>query len=143
MISEFTVAWVTSESKFAMELAKEWIESDVERFAAAGWATYSSHAAITEDKDLDISLYKSLLDRVEKRIHSAQNRERHVMNAFVIAIGGSIPELTERAFEVGHSIGKIEVDMGGTSCKVPSAPIYIQKIIDRGSLGKKRKSPRC
>jgi len=33
--------------------------------------------------------------------------------------------------------------MGGTSCKVPYAPDYIQKVINRGILGKKRKMARC
>jgi len=33
--------------------------------------------------------------------------------------------------------------MGGTACKVPLATDYIQKVIDRGSHGKKKKVARC
>jgi hypothetical protein len=39
--------------------------------------------------------------------------------------------------------GLVEVDMGNTACKVPFAPDYIQKVKDRGTIGKKRKSARC
>ncbi len=80
-----------------------------------------------------------LLERIEKNIHNAQNRVRYTMNGFVIAIGSYIVELTERAKEVAKTIGKVNVDVGGTACKVPLATDYIIKVIDRGNLGKKRK----
>ena len=33
--------------------------------------------------------------------------------------------------------------MGDTSCKVPDAPDYIEKVKARGTIGKKRKSAKC
>jgi len=36
-------------------------------------------------------------------------------------------------------IGKVRVFMGKTSCKVPDAYSYLEKIEDRGTIGKKRK----
>jgi hypothetical protein len=33
--------------------------------------------------------------------------------------------------------------MGETACKEPFAPEYIEKIRQRGGIGKKRKSARC
>ena len=45
--------------------------------------------------------------------------------------------------EAAESIGKVDVDMGGTSCKVPFAPEYIDKVVKMGRLGKKRKQVRC
>ena len=33
--------------------------------------------------------------------------------------------------------------MGGTACKVPYAPEYIQKSMNCGSAAKKRKAIRC
>ena len=143
MISEYTVPWVASESKFGLELGMEWIESKEERITAAGWQTMAVRAALLPDEELDIPAYEKLLDRVEKEVHDAQNRVRFTMNGFVIAVGGGIKDLTKRATEVGKTIGKVSVDMGGTACKVPLATEYIQKIIDRGSHGKKRKSARC
>jgi len=143
ILSEYTVPWIAAESKFGFELGLEWIESDEERIASAGWSTLSSYASLQPDEELNIQVYSKLLDRVEKNMHKSQNRVRYTMNGFVIAIGGSITELSSKAKEVAKKIGKVNVDVGGTACKVPLATAYIQKIIDRGSLGKKRKSARC
>ncbi|HYK56751.1 MAG TPA: hypothetical protein VEV15_09740, partial [Flavisolibacter sp.] len=85
----------------------------------------------------------ALLKRVEKEIHTVPNRVRYTMNNFVICAGGYVKELTEEAVRVGNAIGKVHVSMGETSCKVPSAPEYIQKMKAKGSIGKKRKMARC
>ncbi len=143
MISEYTVPWIAAESNFGYELAMEWIESEEEMIAATGWATLSSLVAIKEDAILDLKRLKELLLHVEKEIHQAKNRVRYTMNGFVIAVGASIVSLTDDAMKLAYNIGKVKVEMGGTSCKVPYAPEYIQKVINRGSLGKKRKMARC
>ncbi len=143
MISEYTVAWVAAESKYGYELGLEWIDSNKEGIASAGWATLANYAAIKPDIELNIEVFNELLDRVEKNIHQAQNRVRFTMNGFVIAIGSYIIELTKKASSVAKNIGKVNVDMGGTACKVPFATDYIKKVADRGSLGKKRKDARC
>ncbi len=141
--SEYTVPWIAAETPYGYELGLEWIESDQESIAACGWSTLANNAGVKPDEALDIAGYRALLDRIEKEIHRAQNRVRYTMNGFVITIGGSIVDLTEKAREVAKNIGKVSVDMGGTACKVPLATDYIQKIADRGSLGKKRKAARC
>ncbi len=143
MISEYTVPWVASESKFGFELGLEWITSKKEGIAAAGWSTLASYASITPDEALDIDTYNSLLDDIEKNIHNAQNRVRYAMNGFVITVGSAVNSLNEKATNVAKTIGKVSVDMGGTACKVPLAEEYIKKIVDRGNLGKKRKTSRC
>ena len=98
---------------------------------------------IKKQHELNIPVYSNLLDRVEKNIHKAENRVRYTMNGFVIAIGCYIKKLTEKACQVAKKIGKVNVDMGGTACKVPQATAYIKKVIDKGRLGKKRKKARC
>ena len=143
MISEYTVPWIAAESNFGYELALEWIESEEETIAATGWATLSSLVGSKEDDILDLKKLKQLLLKVECEIHEAKNRVRYTMNGFVIALGASVVSLTDDAMKVAYNIGKIQVEMGGTSCKVPYAPDYIQKVINRGSLGKKRKMARC
>jgi len=143
MLSEYTVAWVASESPNGLELALEWIESDKENMASSGWSTLASIVAIKPDNEIDATLYNRLLDRVKTTIHSEKNRVRHTMNNFVIAVGGYCIHLTERASEIAIAIGKVNVDMGGTACKVPLATEYIQKMHARKLLGRKRKSPRC
>ena len=143
MISECTVAWIAAESPYGYELGLDWIESDKEHIASAGWSTLSNYASITDDADLDIDVYQKLLKRIEQNIHKAPNRVRYTMNGFVIAVGSYIKSLTERASEAAGNIGKVSVDMGGTACKVPLAKDYIQKVIDKGYLGRKRKKARC
>jgi 3-methyladenine DNA glycosylase AlkD len=142
-ISEYTVAWVAAESKFGFELGLKWIESNQEKIATAGWSALLNVAAITQDEDLEIDVFSKLLDRVEATIHSSPNRVRYTMNGFVIAIGSYIEELTKKAIGVAKNIGKVSVNVGDTACKVPLAETYIQKVIDKGRLGKKRKMARC
>jgi hypothetical protein len=88
-------------------------------------------------------MFSKLLDRAEKNVHKAQNRVRYTMNGFIIGVGCYIKELSEKASVIGARIGKVNVEMGGTACKVPLATDYIKKVVDRGSLGKKRKQARC
>lgn len=143
MLSEFTVAWVASESKYGLELALKWIDSDVEHIACTGWSTLSSLVAIKPDSEIDEILYTGLLERVSRTIHSEKNRVRHTMNSFVISVGGYCTHLTGKAMKVALSLGKVEVNMGGTACKVPAATDYIKKMHARGTLGKKRKTAVC
>jgi 3-methyladenine DNA glycosylase AlkD len=142
-LSEFAVPWVASETSFGFELGLKWIQSDQEQIAAAGWATLSNYASINLDEDLNIQKYNELLELVGLKIHQSQNRVRHTMNAFVIAVGTYIPQLTKKAIQIAEKIGNVTVDMKGTACKVPSAIQYIQKVTDKNLIGKKRKQARC
>jgi 3-methyladenine DNA glycosylase AlkD len=143
MISEYTVPWVASENPYGHELALEWIESKKDAIAASGWSTLAGLLAIKPDNEVDTEEARSLLERVEQTIHTASNRTRYAMNGFVIAVGGYVPSLTAKAIAAGKKIGIVEVDMGGTFCKVPFSPDYIQKMKDKGYIGKKRKTIRC
>jgi 3-methyladenine DNA glycosylase AlkD len=143
MLTEYPVAWAAAESKYGTELALEWIESDKENIVCAGWATLGMIASISPDDQLDIKLYKKLIDRVTKKIHNAPNRVRYTMNGFVLSAGAYIKELTDLAVKTGEKIGKVSVDMGGTACQVPYIPDYMKKIEARGGIGKKRKSANC
>ncbi len=143
MLSCFTVPWVASESRFARELALDWMDSDKEMTAAAGWATYSSYVSITEDAELDLAEIEKLLTKVQKEIGSAANRVRQAMNNFIISVGGYVAPLTAKAKTTAKAIGEVEVDVGDTSCQIPDACEYIEKIEKRGTIGKKRKHAAC
>jgi len=138
-----TVAWVAAESGHGRELALEWIESTKEDTARTGWATLSSLVAIKDDSELDIAELKRLLRRVEKGIHQQPNGVRSAMNAFVIALGTYVRDLTQLAVQTGEKMGPVSVNMGNTACNVPYAPEYIQKARKRGVIGRKRKTARC
>jgi 3-methyladenine DNA glycosylase AlkD len=143
MLSGYTVPWVASESKFGRELALDWMDSETEQIANAGWATYWSLVAIKPDADLDLAEIEKLLARVQNEIGSAPNRVRYAMNAFVIAIGSFVAPLLAKAKATARAIGTTEVDMGDTDCKVPDPLAYIEKMEKAGRVGKKRKHAAC
>lgn len=142
-LSEYTVPWIAADSQYGWELALEWIESDKETIAAGGWGTLSSLIMTKPDEALDLKMLKKLLKRVEKDIHKMENRVKYTMNGFVIAVGGGIVSLSKDAIQVANKIGEVKVDMNGTACKVPIAEPYIQKMINMGRLGRKKKMARC
>ena len=143
MISEYAVAWNLAESPLCMEICKEWIDSSNENLQECAWAALGCHLGVTANDALDVDYLQSLLVRIEKEIHSAANRVKYCMNGFVIALGGAIPELTEECKALGDRIGKVEVFMGETSCKVPVIRPYIEKMEDKGRIGKKKKTAKC
>ncbi len=142
-LSEYTVPWVAAETEHGFELGLKWIQSEIETIASSGWGTLAYYAAVNEDEKLDTNAYTKLLDKVENEIHGAQNRVRYAMNGFVISVGTYVESLTKKAKTVAMKIGKVTVDVGGTSCKVPLANDYLDKVIAKGRIGIKRKTARC
>jgi 3-methyladenine DNA glycosylase AlkD len=142
-INEYTIPWVASQGKYGWELALEWIEAREAHVEAAGWSTLSCHVALTPDEELNIAALRNLLTRVEKNIHTANNRVRQKMNGFVIALGSYVAPLTDEAIATAKRIGQVIVDMNGTACKVPDAIVYINKVKDKGQIGKKKKEVKC
>ena len=143
MIAEYTIPRVATESKHARQLALKWRKSRTEAVAACGWSTYAGYVTVTPDDDLDVQEIEGLLQEVEEGIHSAQNRVRYTMNGFLIAVGSYVMPLMRRAKAVAKKVGKVDVELGGTSCKVPVAGEAIDKVHRSGRAGKKRKSIKC
>ena len=143
MISDYTVAWVAGESPHAVAQATKWIDSKQEKIAATGWATLTSHISITPDEDIDLEFIDSLLNRVVDEIHDERNHVKDNMNGFLIAVGSFIAPLKANALKAAKRIGKVDIDKGDTSCKVPDATEYIRKVEKMGRTGKKRKTARC
>ena len=128
LLSEYTVAWVASESRHGRDLALKWIESRHDSIASSGWSTLSSLVGITKDDDLELTELRQLLARTVRTIHQQPNRARYCMNGFVIAVGSFVRALTAEAITAATKIGSVAVDMNGTACKVPSAVDYIKKV---------------
>lgn len=143
MLSEYTVPWVAVESKYAEELAEEWIKADDEKLESIGWSTWAGIVSTQKDTALNMARIKELMRYVEKNIHTAKNRVRYCMNTFIICVGSYVKELSSEAIETSKRIGKVSVQLGNTACKVPDAPSYIEKTIARGSLEKKKKTMKC
>lgn len=143
MISEYVVAKIAAQNEKGMKIALEWIESKKELIAAAGWATMYNILSFYSNEKIDKNLIKKLLEKVIAEIQKSAPRVRFAMNSFIIAVGSYMPELTEIAVSVAKKIGKVEVQMPGTSCKVPDAKIYIEKAKKAGKIGQKKKKIGC
>jgi 3-methyladenine DNA glycosylase AlkD len=137
------VPWVAGETDFGFDLGLKWIQSKDEDTIIAGWSTLALYSCVHEDAELNIPAYKDLITKVGETIHSEPNEVRQAMNSFLINTAYYIKDLTEFAKQTGEKIGKVTVLQEGTACKVPYAPEYIQKAIDKGGIGKKRKTARC
>ncbi|WP_299760783.1 DNA alkylation repair protein [uncultured Pontibacter sp.] len=140
-LSEYTVAQVAAEAAYGWELALRWIEASEENIAAAGWATLSHLLSITPDNALDLPHLQQLLNRVAETLHQQPNRVRYTMNGFIIAAATFVPQLAEPAKVAAGQVGKVQVAMGGTACKVPDALTYIDKAAQRPR--QKKKTARC
>lgn len=138
-----SVASVAAESPHAPALASRWINAKKESIAAIGWATLSGFVSITPDDRLDIRGLEELLWRVVAAIHSERNEVKYTMNGFVIAAGCCVAPLHASALLAARKIGKVDVDMGPTACKVPGAEETLRKVAAMGRVGRKRKSARC
>lgn len=143
MMSDYVVSVTLAETDFAQEVANCWIESNQDLVMSAGWCCYCWLLGTRPDSYFDLNQLKQLLQRVEKQIHTQPTNTRYSMNSFVIAVGISYLPLHTQAMDVANKIGKVEVNMGNTSCKVPCALEAIQKAIDKNRIGFKRRNVRC
>ncbi len=138
-LSEHAVPSVVAKQNEGFEIALKWIDKKEENYTSAGWATLSIILSQKTNNELDLPVIKRLLKRAEKEVHNSSNRTRYTMNNFIISVGAYIPELTSEAIKSANKVGKVNVYMGKTSCKVPIALDYINKIVTMDRVGKKRK----
>lgn len=143
MISGNTVAWVASEHPDGLALALRWIEARSEQVARAGWATLAALAATRPDAELPLDLYAALLERIVAEIHHAPGDLAYAMNNALICVGTYVAPLGVAALDAARRIGRVEIDMGETSCQVPDAEPYILKSRRGAPVAPKRKSVRC
>lgn len=143
MMSEYVVAVVLAETPFAQTVADRWIDSGRDLYMSAGWSCYCRLLSSCPDSEFDYNKLKFMLELVTASIHKQPNRTKYTMNDFIITVGISYLPLHREAIKAAEKIGQVEVDQGATSCKTPLASAYIQKAIEKGRLGYKRKNVRC
>lgn len=143
MISGTIVPWVASEHPDGFALALKWIDSKNEQVARAGWNTLGALAAVVPDDRLAIEEFDGLLERVACELAGAPDSVRYTMNGFIIACGTYIEPLGKKAIATARAVGRVEVDMGDTACKVPDAESYILKSRRGSPVAPKRKTVRC
>jgi hypothetical protein len=143
MVGNTTVPWVASEHSEGFPLALKWIDSPKGGIACSGWNTLGALAATVPDEELQVKQFGKLLDRVARTLKSSPDEVRYTMNGFVIASGTYIAPLADQAIATARKLGRVEIDMGDTDCKIPDAEIYILKGRRGAPIAPKRKTVRC
>jgi len=143
MISDFIVAVTLAETDFAQEVADKFIQSGKDLVMSAGWSCYEWLLGSRKDTEFDREKIMSLLQYVEKNIHSQSDRTKHSMNRFLIAVGISYIPLHHDAMRTAELIGEVKVSLGGKAGTLQKAFDSIKKETEKGRLGFKRKNVRC
>lgn len=123
----FCFARFAARTPHARAKAEAWMDSDSEDLSCVGWILLNDLA--TADGTLPDAWFEKLLGTIQREIHQRPNWVRYGMNMAVIGIGLRNPSLQKKAIATARAIGKVEVDMGETSCKVPDVEAYILKTV--------------
>ncbi len=143
MLSDYVVAVTLAETDIAQDVADKWIASGEELRMSAGWSCYCWLLGSRPDSEFSESKLAEMLDRVRETIHSAPVRAKYAMNNFVYTTAVSFVPLHEKAAETAAAIGPVEVPGPKSKVKLIDASININKAIDKGQIGFKRKYVRC
>ena len=143
MLSDFVVAVTLSESDIAQEVADKWIASGEELRMSAGWSCYCWLLGNRKDVEFSESKVSNMLDLVKNTIHESPERAKSSMNNFIYTVGISYLPLHEKAIETAKEIGIVEVKRDMKKTSFLNAYESIQKFVDKGKLGFKRKHVRC
>ncbi|MGP1908378.1 DNA alkylation repair protein [Metabacillus sp. JX24] len=143
MISDYVVAVTLSESDIAQDVADKWIASGEELKMSAGWSCYCWLLGNRKDHEFSESKIAAMLDGIKNTIHDSPERAKYAMNQFVYTVGISYVPLSERAVETAKAIGTVEIRRDTKKSSTLNAFENIQKDLDKGRLGFKRKYVRC
>ncbi|MDM5451862.1 MULTISPECIES: DNA alkylation repair protein [Peribacillus] len=143
MLSDFVVAVTLSESDIAQEVADKWIASGEELRMSAGWSCYCWLLGNRLDVEFSESKISNMLDIVKNTIHDSPERTKSAMNNFLYTVAISYVPLHEKAVETAKAIGILEVKRDKKKSSILNAYESIQKAVDKGRLGFKRKHVRC
>lgn len=143
MLSDYVVAVTLAETDIAQAVADKWIASGEELRMSAGWSCYCWLLGNRPDSEFSTSKIASMFDQVEKTIHDSPDRTKSAMNNFIYTVGISYLPLHDKAIETAKAVGPVEIKRDKKKSSILLASENIQKEIDRGRIGFKRKYVRC
>lgn len=143
MISDYIVAVTLAETDIAQQVADRWIASGKERYLSAGYSCYCWLIGNRQDGEFDPVKLSAMLDEVAQTIQCSPARAKYAMNYFVTTVGVSYRPLHAKALSVARAIGPVLVSKGNGQTSLPVAAEEIQKAVDKGRIGFKRKHVRC
>lgn len=143
MLSDWVVAVTLAETDIAQEVADKWIASGEELRMSAGWSCYCWLLGNRPDGEFSESKIANMLEIVENTIHDSPERTKYAMNNFIYTVGVSYLPLHDKAVETAKAVGSVKVKRDKTKSSFLLASENIQKVVDKGRLGFKRKHVRC
>lgn len=143
MLSDYVVAVTLAETDIAQEVSDKWIASDIELKMSAGWSCYCWLLGNRKDIEFSETKIANMLELVKNTIHDAPERAKYAMNNFIYTVAVSYLPLHDRAVQIAKEVGQVEVNSGTAKSKFLNASVNIQKAVDKGQLGFKRKYVRC
>lgn len=143
MLSDYVVAVTLAETNIAQAVADKWITSGEELKMSAGWSCYCWLLGNRPDNEFSAEKLANMLDQVENSIHHSPERTKSAMNNFIYTVGISYLPLHEKAVATAKAVGPVEMKRDKKKTSILLASENIQKELDRGKLGFKRKYVRC
>lgn len=143
MISDFIVAVTLAEADIGQEVSDKWIASGEELKMSAGWNCYCWMLGNRSDSEFAESKLAGMLELVKNTIHSAPDRTKYAMNNFIYTVGVSYVPLHDLAVATAAAVGPVEVKRDKKKGGALNVSERIQKAIDKGEIGFKRKHVRC
>ncbi|MNK44683.1 DNA alkylation repair enzyme [compost metagenome] len=143
MLSDYVVAVTLAETDIAQEVADKWIASGEELRMSAGWSCYCWLLGSRPDREFDESKMANMLKVVEAEIHESPERTKYAMNNFIYTVATSYTPLHDLAVQTAQAVGPVEVNKDKAKSKFLNASDNIQKAMDRGQMGFKRRHVRC
>lgn len=143
MLSDFVVAVTLAETDIAQEVADKWIASGEELRMSAGWSCYCWLMGNRADGEFSITKIANMLENVKNTIHDSPERTKYSMNNFIYTVGVSYLPLHDKSIEIAKAVGPVEVKPNKKKSTFLLASERIQKAVDKGGIGFKRKHVRC
>jgi len=143
MLSDYVVAVTLAEADIAQQVADKWIASGDELRMSGGWSCYCWLLGNRQDSEFAEEKMARMLSEVKRTIHDAPERAKYAMNNFMYTVAVSYVPLHGLAVETADAVGPVEVAKDKKKSKLISASANIQKAIDKGQIGFKRKHVRC
>ncbi|MCR8846432.1 DNA alkylation repair protein [Paenibacillus sp. SC116] len=143
MLSDYVVAVTLAEADIAQEVADDWISSGEELKMSAGWSCYCWLLGNRKDHEFSESKMANMLETVKNTIHDAPERTKYSMNNFLYTVATSYTPLHDLAVDTAKVVGPVEVQTDKAKSKFINASDNIQKAVDKGQVGFKRKHVRC
>lgn len=143
MVHEYALAWNIAESNFAESIVFELLKSNDPEKRQIAWSALGHYVCLERRPELDEKKYVQLVSEIERTLQQEENRVKLCMVQFLIALGASEESFTEICMKAAKNIGKVEVFMGKTACKVPEVVHYLEKIKSMNRIGKKKRTVKC